>query len=138
VEIAIGGCIMGIFNFFFGKRNKEVNLGSSKEQSSSLTKKETPAWRTSKAHILLLSRFLYAQSPKDAVPSHWERLLGEPPQRAVDRFISEGWLIPASLNTKLDRTFNTTEIKKMLKERGLRVSGRKAQGIERLIEAAPE
>jgi hypothetical protein len=94
-------------------------------------------WRTSKAHRLLLSRFLSAQSAK-TFPSGWEEALGEPPQRAADRFLSEGWLIPASSSSRLDRAFNGTEIRNMLREHGLRVSGRKREGIERLIAADPE
>lgn len=127
---------MGILDFVFGKKNEEVKPKSSTEQSS--VEKKAVDWRTSEAHLLLMSRFLYAQKAKDAVPPHWEDLLGEPPQRAVDRFVSEGWLVPASLSTKLDRTLNTTEIKRLLKERGLPVSGRKDQGIERLVRVAPE
>jgi hypothetical protein len=127
---------VGILDFLFAKKKEEVKLRSSTQQSS--IKKEAVDWRTNEAHLLLLSRFLYAQKAKDAVPPHWEAVLGEPPQRTVDRFISEGWLVPSSLPTKLDRTLNTTEIKSLLKEHGLSESGRKDQGIERLVKAAPE
>jgi hypothetical protein len=129
---------MGIFDFLLSKKKEEAKPKSSTEQLSPPVKKGTVDWRTSEAHLLLLSHFLYAQKAKDAVPPHWESVLGEPPQRVVDRFISEGWVVPASLSVKLGRTFNATEIKKLLKERGLRVSGRKEEGIERLVGSDPE
>src|SRR5208282_5625140 len=98
---------MGILNFLFGKRVEAVKPKSNTRQPLPSVKKGTVDWRTSKAHLLLLSRFLYGQKAKDAVPLYWEGVLGEPPQKAVDHFISEGWLVPASLSVKLDRTFNT-------------------------------
>jgi len=129
---------MEFFSFLFGKKKEEAKLKSSTEQPFHMVKKETVDWRNSEPHLLLLSQFLYGQNAKDAIPPHWEGILGELPQRAVDRFILEGWLVPASLSTKLDRTFSATEIKKLLKERGLRVSGPKGQGIERLLTSDPE
>jgi hypothetical protein len=129
---------VGILDFLFGKKIEETKSESSTEQPSASLKKEAFDWRTNEAHLLLLSRFLYAQKAKGDVSSNWENVLGEPLQRALDRFISEGWLVPASLSSKLDRAFNSTEIKKLLKERSLPVSGRKEQGIERLVKKDPE
>lgn len=122
---------MGMFDFLFGSK-----------QSTSPPARGQPRqafdWRASKPHLLLISRFLHAQGTTDAVPPHWEGVLGEPPQLAVDRFLADGLLVPASLTAKLDRTFKTTELKPFLKERGLPVSGKKDALLERLVAADPD
>ena len=67
--------------------------------------------------------------------AYWDGPLGEPAGAAVQRFIALGWLVPATLAAKLDSRFRTSDLKPLLKERGLRVSGRKDELIERLIAA---
>lgn len=67
--------------------------------------------------------------------AYWDGPLGEPAGAAVQRFIVSGWLVPATLAAKLGSRFKASDLKPLLKERGLRVSGRKDELIERLIEA---
>lgn len=115
---------MSILDFLFGKTKKQRKGNNN-------------------AHLFLLSGFRTCQDPTNFVTSsHWESLwqkaLQEPPQRAIEYFITEGKLVPATLAVKLAYAFKSTEIKTLLRERGLAVSGRKDQGIERLVVADPQ
>lgn len=92
-------------------------------------------WRKSQAHLLLLSKFLApAQSDFISNPDEWQTVLGEDIQKAVKRFLQEGFLIEADLAGKLDARLKVTELKDLLKQRGLKVSGRKSDLIQRLID----
>lgn len=66
---------------------------------------------------------------------YWETPLRELPAVAIERFIKMGWLMPATLAAKLGSRLKASDLKPLLKERGLRVSGRKDKLIERLIAA---
>lgn len=95
-------------------------------------------WRSSPAHLLLLSKFLSARPAETYADSKgWLDALGEPVQRAIGRFLADGVLIPAGLGHRLDHCFTVTELRHLLRERGLRVSGSKADIIARLIDADP-
>jgi hypothetical protein len=92
-------------------------------------------WRTSPAHLLLLSKFRNGDSPdryRDA--EYWETVLKEKPVKAIEQFLKEGVLEPAGLQELVDYKFKASDLKLMLKERGLKVSGRKEELVQRLIE----
>jgi hypothetical protein len=96
---------------------------------------EKKDWRTSPAHLLLLSKFLKGDSPtryRDA--DYWEAALKEKPAKAIENFIKEEMLESAELPELLNYKFKGTELKAMLKEKGLKVSGRKEELIQRLID----
>ena len=96
-------------------------------------------WRKSAAHLLLLSKFLHPRTMDDFVESDaWKTALGENTKQAIKRFLDEGMLVQADLNAKLDYKFKAAELKDMLKKRGLTLSGRKGDLIQRLIQADPE
>lgn len=100
-------------------------------------------WRKSKAHLLLLSKFIHANSfesfaKHDYWKHWWDSLLGEPSQKAIKRFIDEGMLMTPDLNDLLSYKYKVTELKDMLKQRGLLVSGRKEEMIQRLTQADPD
>ena len=96
-------------------------------------------WRKSNAHLLLLSKFLHPNSIGEfAKADYWNNALGENAKQAIKRFLDEGMLLQANLEGQLDYKFKATELKNMLKERGLTVSGRKEELISRLIQADPE
>ena len=130
---------MSIFDFLFEKK------GCSAKQHilepPSLPKQTAPVnWRVSDAHLFLLSRFRHGQDPVNiAPPPHWEgmwqKALNEAPQQVIERFITEGILVPVTLAGKLNSVFKATEIKEFLRAQGLPVSGRKDEGIERLVKA---
>lgn len=89
------------------------------------------------AQMKFLSGFLHGSVFKPDAKSYWGDLLHEPPESAVSKFVSAGLLVVAPLAAKLDGEFKATDIKGFLRERGLPVSGRKADSIERLIAADP-
>lgn len=92
-------------------------------------------WRNSPAHLLLLSKFRNGDSPEryhDA--EYWETVLKERTAKVFERFFEEGVLEPAGLQELMDYKFKASDLKLMLKERGLKVSGRKEELIQRLVE----
>lgn len=125
---------MEIFSFLFGK--KDVT-GPRQRMAQSDPSKDRPDtdWPSSNAHLSLLSRFLFACDVISITKFEMDTTVKESTQRVLDRFIAEGWLIPASLSAKLFHAFNGTTIRALLKERGLRISGSKDEGIERLVVA---
>lgn len=99
---------------------------------SSLQEKD---WRRSPAHLLLLSKFRNGDSPtryRDA--DYWETALGEKPASVVEQFTKEGMLEPAGLTELIAYKFKASDLKSMLKDNGLKVSGRKEELIQRLID----
>lgn len=98
-----------------------------------------PDWRKSNAHLLLLTKFLRPQTAESFSESDsWKVVLRESPKQALKRFIDEGILMQADLNAQMDYKFKATELKELLKQRGLPVSGRKEDFINRLVQADPE
>jgi len=96
-------------------------------------------WRESPAHLLFLSKFLRPRTVDDFSKSGaWKAVLRESPQKAVQRFLKEGMLEHADLAGLLDYEYKVSDLKSMLKEHGLPVSGRKKDFIERLIQSDPE
>jgi hypothetical protein len=65
-------------------------------------------------------------------------VLKENPEKAIRRFMREGLLQHASLSGLLGYQFTVPELKLMLRKKGLAVSGRKADLIQRLVHADPE
>ncbi len=100
-------------------------------------------WRKSNAHLVLLSKFLYPNSIDDFTGSddrypesyRWKTVLGESPKQAIKRFIDEDLLVLADLSKQIDYKYKVTELKDMLKKRGLAVTGRKDEIIQRLVKA---
>ncbi len=91
-------------------------------------------WRESPAHLSLLMAFDKPRDIRQVLDWGWPRsTLREETEVAVERFIQEGMLIPASLEEKLSRLFQIAQLKKLLSERNLSTSGSKAELIERLI-----
>lgn len=122
---------MGLFDFMF-RKTQPASPPAQVPPTRALD------WRYSEPHLLLLSQFLLAQRPEWLSQPYLEEALGEKPDVAISRFIAEGMLVQASLAGKLQTTFKPAELKPFLKERNLRVSGAKADLIERLIAADPD
>ena len=92
-------------------------------------------WRDSEAHLLMLTKFCDGDSLDTYADSEdWTSALGEKPKKAVERFIEESMLQPASLPRLLDYSFTATELRSMLRKKGIKVSGPKPEIIQRLIE----
>lgn len=82
--------------------------------------------QTSRAHLLLLTKFLTYDTPaRYANAVYWEPVLKESAQKAIQRFLENGMLEPAGLHELLDFKFKATDLKSMLKERGFKVSSKK-------------
>lgn len=95
-----------------------------------------PDWRSSRPHLLLLAKFLRSASPAYyATDEYWKAVLREEPEGAIRRFAKEGLLQPPSLAELVDFKFKAPELKGLLRERHLKVSGRKEELIDRLIQA---
>lgn len=88
------------------------------------------------AHLFFLSRFLHPHALKDFMKDDgWATVLKEPPEKALNWFIDNGFIKPAGIRGKLDYKLKLPELKDLLKARGLKVTGKKDILIERLIEA---
>jgi len=95
--------------------------------------------RKEQAELLLLSKFLYPQAlDYFKETSYWDEVLKEPQISIIERFIKDGLITNASSSSVMDYQYNTTKLKSMLKERGLKVSGLKADLIKRLVSADPD
>lgn len=91
--------------------------------------------QSSPAHLLLLSKFRNSDSPtKYRNADNWSAALKEKPAKVIEQFIKEGMLEPAELPELVDYKFKASDLKSMLKEKGLKISGRKEDLIKRLIE----
>ena len=77
----------------------------------------------------LLKKFLRPQVTADFSKSD---------QKVIKSFLDEGLLVHADLGEYLAHKFKVTELKSMLKQRGLPTSGRKSELISRLVQADPE
>jgi hypothetical protein len=87
------------------------------------------------AHLLLLSKFLNGNSANSFYGvEYWETALGEKPEKIIKNYIREGLLETAGLSEKINHKFKASDLKKILKERGLKVSGRKEELIQSLID----
>lgn len=85
-------------------------------------------------HLELLSKFLHAAAPEEVALPYWAGALGEPVGTVVHRFRQAGFLVDASVVDKLEGGFRAPELKALLKQRGLKVSGKKDILIQRLME----
>lgn len=91
--------------------------------------------RNSQAHLLLLSKFRGGDSPaRFDGNENWETVLKEKPGDAIEQFLKDGVLEPADLMEYVDYKFKATQLKTMMKERGMKVSGRKAELVRSLVE----
>jgi len=93
-------------------------------------------WRESPAHINLLSKFVKPRLDQQVL--NWQYLpqtLGEGTKDALQRFINDGLLNPAGLEESLQVKYNVSDLKKLLKDRNLKISGSKRELAERLASA---
>jgi hypothetical protein len=91
-------------------------------------------WHTSPAHLLFLSKFIEPRKPEDFVTrAEWKEVLQEDPYKTISMFINENMLMEGDLTCCLSYKYKVIELKDLLKQRGLAVSGKKGELINRLI-----
>lgn len=91
-------------------------------------------WKKSKAHLLFLSKFLNGNSPSHYEQNEgWQTALNESPSAAIKRFLKDGVLGPAGTKHILASCYTVTDLKGMLRERNLKLSGKKDELVTRLI-----
>jgi hypothetical protein len=90
----------------------------------------------SPAELLFLSKFKSA-ARLDGIsrPDDWTKVLRTTPAKCVRKFLANGFLQAAGLETSIQSGFNGNELKALAKERGLPISGTKKALAERLVGA---
>lgn len=86
-------------------------------------------WASSQPHLALLERFLSAREVKDSFLEWWGPAFEVSPQRVIDGLVAHG---------ALELAPTVADLKVMLSSRALKVSGKKAELIQRLLEADPQ
>jgi len=69
---------------------------------------------------------------------HWKAALKEDPRKAIKRFLDEGMIEQANLSNILNYKRTVSDLKAMLRQRGLPMSGRRRDLVARLVQADPE
>lgn len=119
------------FENFIGVKN--IKDFSIQKQPAIPTNLVHADWHNNVTQLLFLEHFLTHRSIA-TVSANWESLLGESPQLTIARYIKEGLLVPISLESKVARN-STADIKRLLKERGLKFGGNRTTVLRRLMEA---
>ena len=96
--------------------------------------------REQRAQRHLLSHYLKPRPLNDSSLSSqdWGAALGDDRNAVLQQFRSDNLLVPASTDNRLSKQYKVPDLKALLKQRGLPVSGRKADLIDRLMQADPE
>ena len=79
--------------------------------------------------------FFLCATPRAEVPDFWEPIFNAHPQSIVDEMLELRLLEPVPLLEKVSFCHTGAELKQMLSSRGLKVSGKKAEQAQRLIES---
>jgi hypothetical protein len=90
-------------------------------------------WPESEAHLALLGHFLKARST-NCYLENWAAALKKSPKDVVSRFIRQGMLEPVSLTETVAGGNTVAELKLLLKQRALKMSGKKEALAKRLVE----
>ena len=126
--------MMGFFSRWLGRKP-----GFSPPQPVLPKTTTIPAdWASRPPYLSVLQRFLSLRDARTGVPEHWEPMFGTHPQNIVEGLLQLNVLESASLVETIEYCHTGVELKRLLKERGLKVSGRKAEQAQRLLDADPE
>lgn len=102
------------------------------------TNEVQPSWLSEPTWLEFLLK-LHPSGHWDSTPeqlSYFDAILGIPAREAITRLEKAGLIVKPTLQQRLI-TLTINDLKPLLKENGLKVSGRKAELIERIIENVP-
>jgi hypothetical protein len=85
-----------------------------------------------------LAKFRHPSDPAAVGRDHWNAVLPEPVGATLAQFRRNGWLVDAPWQEVFAARHRMDDLKGLLRDRGLRVSGKKAELAARLIEADAE
>jgi len=102
---------------------------------TSAQSKTNPTWTL--AHLMLLNKYVRGRQVDLGGNAHWDQhwlvALRESIQDTTKRFVESGLLEECPLLDRVTCKFNQIALKQMLRERGLKVSGRKDELANRLV-----
>jgi len=91
------------------------------------------------AQLFLLSKFKQPRSVKEFENSgDWNAVLGEPPLQVIRRLVDSALLVQGDHAQVLSAKFTASQLKEMLKDRGIFAAGRKQDIAVRLVEVDPQ
>lgn len=91
-------------------------------------------WQESSPHLDFLDMFTKPRDVNHIVTWQFVRqMIGEDAESAIDRFIRDGVLIPSTIEETLICIFQVAQLKKLLRERNLKLTGSKSELVERLV-----
>lgn len=91
-------------------------------------------WQESSPHLDLLDKFVKPRDVNQVITWQFVRqTIGEDTESAIDRFIRDGVLIPSTIEETLECLFQVAQLKKLLQERSLKLTGSKSELVERLV-----
>ena len=93
---------------------------------------------TERSHLALLAKFKHGSDPASAAQDCWANVLPDTVPNTLALFRRNGWLVDAPWQQVFATQHRVDELKPLLKERGLKVSGKKDELVERLIAADPD
>jgi hypothetical protein len=130
---------MKFLSFLFGKKPADpaATGPNAAESNSAPLARVTEVRKWSNAHLKFLAGFINGAEYRPDDRSYWADALRQPTGKAIQVFVEAGLLSSAPLAAKLESALKATEIKALLRERGLPSSGRKAEGVARLVAADP-
>jgi len=79
----------------------------------------------------------YPDSTNDWAYRFWKVPLGESEREAIERFLKAGLLVHCTVPEQLDWGFTLAQLKGFLRERGLKLAGKKTEIADRLYQADP-
>lgn len=91
-------------------------------------------WQESPPHLDLLEKFTKSRDVNQVI--NWQyvkQTIGENSESAIERFVRDGALIPSTIEETLECIFQATQLKKLLQEHNLKLTGSKGELIERLV-----
>lgn len=95
-------------------------------------------WTNSQPHLAMLQRFVSMRDGEIGVPEHWQPMFGVTPRKVVEALVKGKILEEITLVEKIQFCHTGADLRKLLAARGLKVSGKKAEQAQRLLDADAE